>query len=195
MGVEPTTWWWVRHGPTHESAFVGWRDVPADLSDKDRIARLAAYLPDRATVVSSDLTRAAATADAVAGTRQRLPNARDLREFDFGAWDGLRFDDVAARDPELSRTYWENPGSVRPPQGESWNDVAARVSRFVDDLTATVPGGHVIAVAHIGTIMTQLARAPGQSPSTTLGHSIEPLSVTRIVYDGNWRNEVINHIP
>ena len=25
--------WWVRHGPTHEKAFCGWRDVPADLSD------------------------------------------------------------------------------------------------------------------------------------------------------------------
>ena len=22
--------WWVRHGPTHEKAFCGWRAVPAD---------------------------------------------------------------------------------------------------------------------------------------------------------------------
>ena len=33
-----TVWHWVRHAPTHETAFVGWRDVPADLSDRARIA-------------------------------------------------------------------------------------------------------------------------------------------------------------
>ncbi|PHR02026.1 MAG: histidine phosphatase family protein, partial [Sulfitobacter sp.] len=37
-----TIWHWVRHGPTHEKAFVGWRDVPADLSDTAQIARLNA---------------------------------------------------------------------------------------------------------------------------------------------------------
>ena len=31
--------WWVRHGPTHEKAMTGWRDVPADLSDTAAIAR------------------------------------------------------------------------------------------------------------------------------------------------------------
>ena len=36
-----TTWHWVRHGPTHQKSFVGWRDVPADLSDHAQIERLA----------------------------------------------------------------------------------------------------------------------------------------------------------
>ncbi len=195
MATESTTWWWVRHGPTHEKAFVGWRDVPADLSDHARIERLAAYLPDNASLVSSDLRRAVATADAIAGARLRLPHADSLREFNFGAWDGMKFDAVAARDPVLSGKYWEEPGSIRAPDGESWNDVAARVGGFVDDLTARYAGGHVIAVAHIGVIMTQIARAAGQTPAKALGNTIEPLSVTRIVFDGGWRNELINHLP
>ncbi len=43
-----TTWWWIRHGPTHEKCFVGWRDVPADLSNTAQISRLNAHLPDDA---------------------------------------------------------------------------------------------------------------------------------------------------
>ena len=50
----------VRHGPTHEKTFVGWRDVPADLSDHAAIARLHEGLPQDALVVSSDLIRAVA---------------------------------------------------------------------------------------------------------------------------------------
>ena len=60
-----TTWHWVRHGPTHEKTFVGWRDVPADLSDHAQIARLDAHLPKEALMVSSDLIRCVATADAI----------------------------------------------------------------------------------------------------------------------------------
>ncbi|MDX5383564.1 MAG: histidine phosphatase family protein, partial [Rhodobacterales bacterium] len=28
-----TRFFWLRHGPTHQKVFTGWRDVPADLSD------------------------------------------------------------------------------------------------------------------------------------------------------------------
>ncbi|MDG1167584.1 MAG: histidine phosphatase family protein, partial [Sulfitobacter sp.] len=57
-----TVWHWVRHGPTHEKTFVGWRDVPADLSDRALIGRLNSYLPSEAVVVSSDLIRSVTTA-------------------------------------------------------------------------------------------------------------------------------------
>ena len=36
-------WFWIRHGPTHEKNFTGWRDVPADLSDRAIIDRLSSY--------------------------------------------------------------------------------------------------------------------------------------------------------
>ena len=60
-----TNWWWIRHGPTHEKSFVGWRDVPADLSDFSRIKRLRKILPKNPIILSSDLQRATATAIAI----------------------------------------------------------------------------------------------------------------------------------
>ena len=123
-----TVIYWVRHGPTHEKSFVGHRDVPADLSDTAQIARLSATLPAKALVVSSDLIRSVETATAIQGTRTRLPHRVGLREFDFGVWDGLHFSEVAEKWPDTSRAYWENPGDVAPPNGESWNAAAARVT-------------------------------------------------------------------
>lgn len=73
-----TTWWWVRHGPTHAKGMVGWRDLPADLSDQAALARLSTYLPQQALVVSSDLIRSVATADAIQGARQRLDHAGEI---------------------------------------------------------------------------------------------------------------------
>lgn len=190
-----TVWHWVRHAPTHETAFVGWRDVPADLSDRARIARLDAALPVGALLVSSDLSRAVATADALAGGRTRLPHAADLREFNLGDWDGLRFDVVAARDPDLSRRYWEEPGDVAPPGGESWNAAAERVAGFVDRINAAHPEAEIIAVAHIGVILTQIQRASSCTAYEALAHEIGNLSVTHLVHEGGWRVEAINRCP
>ncbi len=187
--------YWVRHGPTHETGFVGHRDVPADLSDRAAIARLAGFLPDGAAVVSSDLSRAADTATALAGDRPRLPAEPGLREFDFGTWDGLRWDEVADRWPDLSRRYWEDPGDTAPPGGESWNAAAARIDAAVDALIAARPGP-IVAVAHFGVILTQLRRALGVRAAEVLAHRIEPLSVTVIDTGGAaWRVERINHRP
>ena len=191
-----TRLFWVRHGPTHEKVCLGQRDVPADLSDNARLARLAAHLPGDALVVSSDLIRASATAGAIAAARPRLPARRDLREFDFGAWDGLSFDAISDRDPVLSRQFWEDPGDLTAPDGESWNDVATRVGAAVDDLVAAHPGRDIVAVAHMGVIMTQIARAARCTPYQAMGHKIDPLSVTDMMLtpDG-WRLGQINHHP
>lgn len=191
-----TTWWWVRHGPTHEKTFVGWRDVPADLSDVAQIARLNAHLPDDALLVSSDLIRATSTADAIAQTRTRLPHATDLREFNFGDWDGLHFDEVAARDPDISRAYWETPGDITPPNGESWNEAAGRIAPFVERMNTGHPDQNIIAVAHIGVIMTQIQMAGGLAATDAIAHKIDNLSVTCLHWsDGIWQTGAINHLP
>lgn len=191
-----TRFWWVRHGPTHEKAFVGWRDVPADLTDHARIARLDAYLPRGALLISSDLIRASATAAVLATGRTPLPSAPALREFDFGDWDGKRFDEVAASHPVLSRAYWEQPGDIAAPGGESWNTAAARVAQGVADLLAAHQGRDIVVVAHFGVILTQVQMALGVAATQVLAHKIDPLSVTCLAHDGDgWRVEMINHIP
>lgn len=180
-----TVWHWVRHGPTHAKSFVGWRDVPADLSDHAQIDRLRDALPSQAVIVSSDLARARDTASAIAGLgHQRLPHDPHLREMHFGAWDGVHFDVVAAREPDLSRQFWEAPGAVMAPGGESWDITSARVAAAVRRVSARHPDQHIIAVAHFGVILTQLQRALGVSAYDALFHQIDNFSVTTIDWTG-----------
>jgi broad specificity phosphatase PhoE len=172
---------------------AGHRDIPADLSDTTALARLAAFLPQDATVTSSDLIRAVATADAIAAYRPRLPPDPAFREFDYGDWDGLHWEEIAARWPDLSREYWTTPGDAAPPNGESWHQGAARISAAIDRHL-----GHwsdLVVVAHMGTILTQVARATRQTPAQTLAQPIAPLSVTCLRHDGaDWHADLINHI-
>ncbi len=188
-----TRLWLVRHGPTHAKAFAGWRDIPADLSDTEALVRLNAHLPANVPVISSDLIRAAATADALSQNRPRLPHDPDLREFHFGDWDGLGFAEVAERWPDLSRRYWEDPGHTAPPGGESWLQAAARVEAAVGRLP---PRPDIIIVAHFGVILTQYQRAAGLTPHQALAQRIDNLSVTCLAHDGTrWTVPSVNHLP
>lgn len=183
----------VRHGPTHARSMVGWSDIPADLSDTAAIGRLRAFLPD-APIVSSDLVRATATADMLC-PKVRLPHDKSLREINFGDWELRTFQDVEAEDAGRIRAYWETPGHVSPPNGESWNAVRQRVDGAIDGY---LQDGHrdLIVVAHFGVILTQLQRALGIGAYEAFSHRIDNLSVTalRSGRDG-WRVERINHKP
>lgn len=190
----------VRHGPTHARCMVGWSDLPADLSDRAALDRLAAYLPAEALVVSSDLDRAVQTANAIAGPRRRLPHLMGLREMHFGAWELRRFDEIEAEAPAQIRAFWESPGDIAPPGGESWNQLSQRVDAAVDALCQAHGGRDLVIVAHFGAILTQLARAKGLSGSEAFGFHIDNLSVTVIETGaqapaGKWRATVINHNP
>lgn len=186
----------IRHGPTHARAMVGWSDLPADLSDRAALDRLAACLPDNAVVVSSDLVRATATADAIQGDRRRLPHRRDLREIHFGAWELRRFAEIDAEDPVRARAYWDTPGDTSPPGGESWNRVCARVDAAIDALMAEHAGADLVVVAHFGVILTQLQRALALNPRDAFAHRIDNLSLTELTRHGDtWQPGRINHVP
>lgn len=191
-----TRLWLVRHGPTHADYFVGWSDVPADLSDTAQIARLEAWLPPDALLVSSDLDRCVKTADAVQGQRTRLPHDPDLREFNFGDWERKQFRELSKEYPDLTRKYWEDPGDHAPPGGESWNEGAARVTRGMDRLIARHSGSDIVVVGHFGMILTQIQRAAGLTPKQALAFTIDNLSVTELWLEaGFWRVAGINHTP
>lgn len=186
----------VRHGPTHAKTMVGWSDIPADLSDHAALARLHDHLPQDALVISSDLSRAADTATAIQGTRRRLPHHPDLREIHFGTWEMRAFAEIEAEDPELAFAYWDSPGDVRPPNGESWNAVRARVDAAIDGLIGMHTGADLVIVAHFGVILTQVQRALDLDAQQTFAHRIDNLSVTELAFDGRtWSAGRINHLP
>ena len=192
-----TRFWLVRHGPTHATGAVGWTDLPADLSDTRQVAALAAGLPEQTVMVSSDLRRAVDTADAIQADRTRLSHDQHLREIHFGTWEGRGFDEIAAEDAELARAYWDAPGDIAPPQGESWNDLTARVARRLDHLGQAHRGSDIVCVVHMGVILAALAHARALPARSVMGFQIDPLSLTCLDYLAEhdaWRVERVNHV-
>jgi alpha-ribazole phosphatase len=108
------------------------------------------------------------------------------------------FQDIAKSDPVLSRQFWEKPGSIAPPNGESWNDLAARTTLAVDNIISERGKGDVVIVAHFAVILSALQRASGMSPKAAFSFKIDNLSVTRVDYlhdAKSWRVHGVNHLP
>ncbi|GLQ07907.1 histidine phosphatase family protein [Sneathiella chinensis] len=192
--------WLVRHAPVNSSVLYGQQDVPADLKDPAPFRWLAAALPLQARWISSDLSRCRETAHRILSERDAPPSVTEvasLREQSFGEWEGLTYDQARDRDRDFYDRFWESPATNRPPGGESFTDMQARVLCARDALPEV--GDHVMVV-HAGTVRAMVADALSLSPDRALALGIEPLSLTRLVRyrDGQstqWQVDWINRIP
>ncbi|MDG2406788.1 MAG: histidine phosphatase family protein [Paracoccaceae bacterium] len=191
-----TKLFFIRHGPTHAKGMVGWTDLAADLSDTATLTRLEAALPKDAPVISSDLRRAITTADAIQAERPRLPHDPALREINFGDWEMKVFSDLEADDPARLRAFYETPGDISPPNGDSWNALCTRTNAAVDRLVANSRAENLIVVAHFGVILSQVQRAFGFTAYQTFAHQVENLSITDMqVKDSFWTGGQISYLP
>lgn len=116
-------------------------------------------------MLSSPLRRAQQTAEVVAerlGLEVSLEP--DLRETDFGDWEGHTFGEVRQKWPrELAA--WLADTAVAPPFGESFADTATRVRQARDRVLASYGGQRVVVVSHVTPIKTLLRLALDAPPS------------------------------
>lgn len=145
----------MRHAETVDNAariWQGHRD--SDLSDRGReqvaaaAPHLAAYEP--ALLVSSDLRRAASTADAIASlTGLELRLDVRWREVHVGEWQGLHADEVKARYPEVLAALDRGEDVPKGVTGETRADVAERTGAALREITRELlPGETAVIVSH-----------------------------------------------
>jgi broad specificity phosphatase PhoE len=105
-----------------------------------------------------------------------------LREFDFGAWEGLTWPEIVERFPDLAERTPTQARLYAPDGGEHFDDVVARVRAFLDDLHALGPQARVLAVAHAGVLHAAVAalRPEGVDPA---GIVFSTASYTRFAMD------------
>ncbi|MEV4160087.1 bifunctional RNase H/acid phosphatase [Nonomuraea dietziae] len=156
----------LRHGETPLSAerrFSGLGDpelTPNGRAQAEAAARRLSAPPYRLdVVVSSPLKRARRTAEAVAGLAGLdVEVDDDLRETDFGAWEGHTFTEIQRRWPAELAAWLADP-TAAPPQGESFTEVARRVEAARDRLLERYEGRTVLVVSHVTPIKTLLRLA------------------------------------
>jgi len=198
MAATVTRWWWIRHAPVtgHGGRIYGQEDYPADLSNTAAFAALAALLPADPVWVTSHLRRTRDTAAAILAARAHKLDCLiepDIAEQDVGTWRGLTHDELNALRGVARDDFALWPASERPPDGESFLDVMARVDLAVTRLTAAHRGRDIVAVAHGGSIRAALAIALGIEAERVMSFAIDNCSLTRLdhIHDGEGSSERI----
>ncbi|SDH32475.1 bifunctional RNase H/acid phosphatase [Nonomuraea jiangxiensis] len=146
----------LRHGETElslERRFSGRGDAELTANGLAQASAAAERLsrePYRLDViVTSPLKRARQTAEAVAQlTGLDVEVDEDLRETDFGAWEGHTFTEVQRRWP-AELTAWLADPEAAPPGGESFATTAHRVQAAGARLVERHEGKTVLAVSHV----------------------------------------------
>ena len=150
----PCTLLLVRHGVTTftvEKRFSGVGDPPLIEQGRLQAKAVAGRLASRGgidLIVSSPLSRSRETASVIAAVvGAPVEYDEDLREVDFGAWEGLTFAVVQERWPrELA--MWLADTSISPPEGESYASLQHRVRAAQERIVNRHRGQTVCVVSH-----------------------------------------------
>jgi probable phosphoglycerate mutase len=177
----PTRLVLARHGETEWSRtgrHTGRTDIPLTDLGREEARRLANGLSGRSfsRVVSSPLVRATETAR-LAGFADRLEIDDDLREWDYGSYEGRTRLEIAADVPGW--TVWSHPIVG----GESLDELGHRADRVIDRLLPS--GGDVLVFSH-GHFLRVLAARWIAAPPVT-GSRLELWTAT--ISELGWEHE------
>jgi broad specificity phosphatase PhoE len=147
----------LRHGATAANRHVPYRlqgrgsDLPLDDVGRQQAEAAASALAHIAfvAVYSSPLLRAVQTAEIVAARRGlSVHTDPGLIEGDVGRWEGLTWDEAAARDPEAHRRFFADSGTTPYPDGESFLDVQLRATPAIAGIAERHDGDSIAIVGH-----------------------------------------------
>jgi broad specificity phosphatase PhoE len=188
--ARPRTIALLRHAETaaqYSGCLIGSTDLPLAPEGRWKASllapRLAGERPSR--LYCSPSLRARETAESVGEALGMAPVIDlDLREIDFGRWEGMTFDTIRASDPDAVARWARLEPDFAFPGGESVEVFLARIRRVAKRL-AECEGPSVLAVTHGGVIRAMICHLLGLSPRRYVLFDIRPASLTKIaVYDG-----------
>jgi len=145
----------LRHGQIEQSEprrFIGQRDLPLTSDGEAQAGEMAKILATIrfSRIFSSPLIRAVQTAAIIAaGQTQPVTTIPELAEISLGRWEGLSVEEVRLRFPGQYEQRGNDLAHFRPPDGESFTDLARRAFPCLTRLADNNPGPLLI-VAHSG---------------------------------------------
>ena len=190
----------VRHGQSLGNLaerFLGHTDLDLSPLGVHQAELLGEYLKDRPidAAEASDLIRAYHTATAALRYHGITPKKNaGFREIFAGAWENMRFDDIAATYPDAWSVWRTDIGHACPVDGESTAALAERVYAAFDDLVTRYAGKTVLVGTHatpirllkcraLGIPVADAARVPW-APNASLTEITAERGVLTLVRDG-----------
>ena len=180
----------IRHAPiTPKGQLFGQVDADITLPLPSDIERISPQITTATSIYSSPAKRCLKSCATI------LPHAKisrqivDFWEQSFGDWEGKSYSEI----PDLGPMVGDELVNFRPPNGESFSDVCARVIPALTQLLNQDGGDHIVIFAHAGVIRAILAHAFGNKEAA-LKCEIDTLSLTqfRILPDGELTITTVN---
>lgn len=133
--------------------------------------------------VCSPLRRASQTAEILCRSQgiERWREDPDLREVDFGEWEGLTFEQASAADPARAAAWAAWAPDFGFPGGETIAGLTARVRRAAHALAQA--GDILLVVTHGGVIRLMLCEFLGLESRAYLSFDIRPAGLTVLDVD------------
>jgi alpha-ribazole phosphatase/probable phosphoglycerate mutase len=145
----------IRHGRVAwnaRAAYTGWTDLPLDERGEKEAMMVANRLKDTpiGAIYASDLNRARRTAEIIAEPHNlKVQVSINLREINYGEWEGLEISDVKSNYGEDVFNAWSrDPVNYRIPGGETFGELRDRAAPEVERIASTHPGQTVVVAAH-----------------------------------------------
>jgi len=159
-----TTVWLVRHASAAgtDGRCCGRLDVPLSPEGIVQARETAARLAQEkiCAVYSSGLRRALETGQMLADAlRLNVTVLETLAEIDFGDFEGMTFEDIQRRYPEVFERWMTQPTNTQFPNGESFADMRDRVNSTVDALMGRHRNESIAIVSHSGVIRLLIGQA------------------------------------
>ena len=177
----------IRHGQTEwniTGRIQGKTDILLNETGLYQAGLLSEAMAKRSieAIFASPLKRASDTACAVAA-KKRLPvtPVNELREVDFGLWEGLTWDEISKRYPADFAAWDENPVKNTPTGGEKKESSKARCKLAMDRILNS-SDGDIAIVAH-GGILVFVADYLLQAKKDRNEIIVRNASITIIEYD------------
>jgi broad specificity phosphatase PhoE len=167
---------------------IGRTDVGLSREGSRQARALAVELAaDRAErLVSSPAARALRTsAPIVRGCNVTVEVDPDLREIDFGEFDGRTFASVEREHQELYAAWMRSPTAVDFPGGESWPVLRARSDRALRRIAEAGDGRTTVVVTHLGVILATLARVLPVADEEAFRIVVRHTQICPIVVEGD----------
>lgn len=176
----------IRHGQTDwnlAQRLQGHSEIPLNATGRDQASALARRLSNQSfdLIYTSDLERAMETATILAGGKKEVKTDPRLREINFGAWEGLTYDEIKQKYPE-KLALWENDVYHNaPPNGETVEQLTKRIKLALDDLNAN-HNRTLMVVAHGGALQSMVCLALNLSPRMYWQFQLSPASLSEISF-------------
>lgn len=179
----------IRHGETDynkEGKYCSFTDITLNGKGILQVFELQKKIKDISPdiIFSSSHKRALQTAE-ILFPQKKIELAEELKELNFGLWEGLNYQEIYQRYRELYTKWLSDFYKYTPPQGERMEDFEKRIVNFLNKVSCNYSGRKIVFVTHGGVIKVLSRYLSIRESHDFWKIDVEPASISHFKLEGS----------